>query len=158
MRAEEKNRCFLKAINKRLVEVTIIETSSLAVEIVERMRAGEICMIVVEELLVGVQLEIVANEKLREEERKRFDLAALQLSGTHILMKRKRSRKSKYKVQTVQGSCVTCTEVGEGDSFSKRRFCASHRTAEENISSLTRVVEICPPTRIPSPYRRLGRM
>ena len=65
LRAEEKKRCFLKAMNKRFVEVTIIETSSLAVEIVERMRAGEICMIVVEELLVGVQLEIVANEKLR---------------------------------------------------------------------------------------------
>ena len=78
-----------------------------------------------------------------------MDLAALQLSGTHILKKRKRLGRSKYKVRTVQGSCVTCTEVGEGDSFSKRRFCASHRTAEENISSLTRVVEICPPTIYP---------
>ena len=29
LRAEEKNRCFLKAINQRFVEVTIIDTSSL---------------------------------------------------------------------------------------------------------------------------------
>ena len=79
-----------------------------------------------------VQLEVVANEKLREKERRLLDLAALQLSGTHILKKRKRLGRSKYKVRTVQGSCVTCTEVGEGDCFSKRRFCASHRTAEEN--------------------------
>ena len=36
LRAEEKTKCILKAINQRFVEVTIIETSSLAVEIVEK--------------------------------------------------------------------------------------------------------------------------
>ena len=81
LRREERKSCFLKALTKRFIEVTIIETSSLAVEMAERMRAGEICKIVVKELPVGVHLEIVANEKLREEERKRLDLAALQLSG-----------------------------------------------------------------------------
>ena len=49
-------------MNERLVELTIIETSSLAVEIVERMRAEEICMIVVKELLVEVHLELLTNE------------------------------------------------------------------------------------------------
>ena len=42
----------------RFIEVIIIETSSLAVEIAEKRRAGEICEIVIEDLLVGVQLEI----------------------------------------------------------------------------------------------------
>ena len=101
LRKEEKKRCFLKAMNRRLVELTIIETSSLAVEIVERMRAEEICMIVVKELLVEVHLEFLTNEKLREKERSLLDLAALQLSGTHILKKRKRLGRSKYKVRTV---------------------------------------------------------
>ena len=86
-------------MTKRFVEVTIIETSSLAVEIVEKKRAREICMTVVDELLVEVQLEIVEGEQLREEEEKLLDLAALQLSGTHILKKRKRSGKSRYKVR-----------------------------------------------------------
>ena len=128
LRTEEKKRCFLKAMNKRFVEVTIIETSSLAVEIVEKKRAREKCMTVVDELLVEVQLEIVEGEQLREEEEKLLDLAALQLSGTHILRKRKLSRKSKYKVRIVQGSCVTCTVVGVGDSFSKRRSCVDGPT------------------------------
>ena len=48
--------------------------------------------------------------------------------------------------------------VGVGDSFSKRRSCVDgahppHRTAEENFSSLTRVVEICPLTNDPLPLK-----
>ena len=82
---------------------------------------------------------------MKVDKRSQIDLALLQLSGTHILNERQRSGKSKYKVRLVQGSCVTCTEVGAG-YLSKRRSSASHRTAEENISSLTRVVEICPPS------------
>ena len=41
----------------RFIEVIIIETSSLAVEIAENRRAVEMCAIVIEDLLVGVQLE-----------------------------------------------------------------------------------------------------
>ena len=49
--------------------------------------------------------------------------------------------------------------VGVGDSFSKRRSCVDgahppHRTAEENFSSLTRVVEICPLTKNPLPLMK----
>ena len=159
LKREERKNCFLKALTKRFIEVTIIETSSLAVEIAELRRAREMCEIVIEDLLVGVQLEIAENEKLREEERRKLDLAALQLSGTHILRKRMLSRKSRYKVRIVQGSCVTCTVVGVGDSFSKRRSCVDgahppHRTAEENFSSLTRVVEICPLAKNPLPLMK----
>ena len=118
------------------------------------------CEIVIEDLLVGVQLEIAENEKLREEERRKLDLAALQLSGTHILRKRILSRKSRYKVRIVQGSCFTCTEEGVGDSFSKRRSCVGgahppHRTAEENFSRrVNQVVEICPHAKNPLPLMK----
>ena len=49
--------------------------------------------------------------------------------------------------------------VGVGDSFSKRRSCVDgahppHRTAEENFSSLTRVVEICPLAKNPLPLMK----
>ena len=106
---------------------------------------------------MGVQLEIAENEKFREGTRERVDLAAPQLSGTHMSRKRKLSRKSENRARLVQGSCVTCTEVGVGDSFSKRRSCVDgthppHRTAEENFSRrVNQVVEICPLAKNPLP-------
>ena len=84
-----------------------MEISSLAVEIVEKRRAIEVCETVVRELLVEVQKEIVEGEILRAEEERLLDLAALQLCGTHILNKRQRSVNTRYKVQLVKGSCVT---------------------------------------------------
>ena len=95
LRAEEKTRCYLRAVDQRLVEVTIMERSSLPVEIV------------VKELRVKVQKEIVEGEILRAEEERLLDLAALQLCGIHILNKRQRSVNPRYKVQLVKGSCVT---------------------------------------------------
>ena len=75
--------------------------------------------------------EIVEGENMKVDKRSQIDLALLQLSGTHILNERQRSGKSKYKVRLVQGSCVTCTEVGG--------------------KCLTWVEEICPPTINPPP-------
>merc|ERR1712002_226282 len=70
----------------------------------------------------------------------------------------KLSRKSEEnRSRLVQGSCVTCTEVGEGDCSAKRRSCVDgihppHRTAEENISRrVNQVVEICPQAKNPLP-------
>ena len=62
LKREERKNCFLKALTKRFIEVTIIETSSLAVEIAENRKAVEMCEMVIEDLLVGVQLEIAENE------------------------------------------------------------------------------------------------
>ena len=74
--------------------------------------------------------------------------------------KRKLSRKSENRTRQVQGSCVTCTEVGVGDSSSERRSCVDgthppHRTAEENFSRrVNRVVEICPLAKNPLPLMK----
>merc|ERR1712002_3390 len=73
----------------------------------------------------------------------------------------KLSRKSEEnRSRQVQGSCVTCTEVGEGDCSAKRRSCVDgihppHRTAEKNISRrVNQVVEICPQAKNPLPLMK----
>ena len=74
-----------------------------------------------------------------------------------MLRRSKLSRKSKNRACLVQGSCVTCTEVGVGDSLSERRSCVDgihppHRTAEENFSRQVNQVEvICPLAKNPLP-------
>ena len=105
-------------------------------------------------------LLISEKEKLKECKREKVDLTASQLRGTHMLRRSKLSRKSKNRACLVQGSCVTCTEVGVGDSLSERRSCVDgihppHRTAEENISRrVNQVVEICPPAKNPLPLMK----
>ena len=108
-----------------------------------------------------LQSEITGNEKLREVKRVRVDLTAPQLSETKIMLKpSKLSRKSENRSRLVQGSCVTCTEVGEGDCSAKRRSCVDgihphHRTAKENISRrVSQVVEICPQAKNPLPLMK----
>ena len=44
-RREERKRCFLKAMTKRFIEVIIIETSTLAIEIAEKVREFVSCSV-----------------------------------------------------------------------------------------------------------------
>merc|ERR1711888_442765 len=107
---------------------------------------------------VEVQLE---SADFREGSRERVDLTAPLLSETsNMPRKSKLSRKSENRSRLVQGSRVTCTEVGVGDCSAKRRSCVDgihppHRTAKENISRrVNQVVEICPQPKNPLPLMK----
>merc|ERR1711888_445221 len=107
---------------------------------------------------VEVQLE---SADFREGSRERVDLTAPLLSETKYMpRKSKLSRKSGNRSRLVQGSCVTCKEVGVGDCSAKRRSCVDgihppHRTAEENIlRRVNQVVEICPHAKNPLPLMK----